>query len=79
MSRDLGNGVVSSESVGHQGIYTDVEIIQHEQHRLERHAGKVVYDAPADPERVAQSKEVPPPSFFFFLFFALTLVVSPAA
>ena len=58
MSRDLGNGVVSSESVGHQGIYSEAEVIEHEQHRLERHAGKVVYEAPAEVEKVAHAKEV---------------------
>jgi hypothetical protein len=29
-----------------------VEVIEHEQHRLERHAGKVVYEQPADVEAV---------------------------
>ncbi len=66
MSRDLGNGVVSSESVGHQGIYSDVEIIEHEQHRLERHAGKVVYEEPVAVEKLAHHHEVSPFRAVFF-------------
>ena len=36
-------GIVSSESVGGQGIWSDVEMLQHEEARLAKHAGKVVY------------------------------------
>lgn len=29
-----------------QGLYSNVELIEHEEHRLARHAGKVVYETP---------------------------------
>ena len=54
--KDNSSGV-SHESVGNQGIYSEVEIVQHEEHRLERHAGKVVYEAPAERVEALHAKE----------------------
>jgi hypothetical protein len=59
-------GGVSNESVGGQGLYTDVEIIDHEQHRLARHAGNVVYQEPEVVAEVVQC--VVWSAVFVFLF-----------
>ncbi len=37
-------------AVSGQGLYSNVELIEHEEHRLARHAGKVVYETPAAEE-----------------------------
>lgn len=50
---------VSNESVGGQGMYTEVELIQHEEHRLARHAGKVVYEAPQESAAMQKQRSEP--------------------